>query len=161
MRSFWLPITAAPYFFLYGRDLLQAGYKKKDLFRVYALNLMLIPVNLGGVFKSVQQLLTKQKIPFCRTPKVMGRTVAPPFYVFSQYLILLYCASRSFADYRSGYLMHAMFASITAFVFLYIIVNFIGLRESIADIVYLRKQRLSTSEQNEQSVLADHLVQNK
>ena len=44
----WLPITALPYYWLYGRDLVLAGYRVRDLFRVYALNCMLIPVNLGG-----------------------------------------------------------------------------------------------------------------
>ena len=47
---FWLPLMAVPYFFLYGRDIIMAEYKIFDLLRVCTLNLMLIPVNLGGVF---------------------------------------------------------------------------------------------------------------
>ena len=45
----WLPLTAAPYFGLYTHDLRLAGYRAWDVVRVYALNLMLVPVNLGGV----------------------------------------------------------------------------------------------------------------
>ena len=78
LRIGWLPLTALPYYLLYGRDLVLAGYRWIDLFRVYALNLLLIPVNLGGVFKSLQQAVTRRTIPFSRTPKVAGRTTAPP-----------------------------------------------------------------------------------
>jgi hypothetical protein len=72
----WLPVTAIPYFTLYLRDLLLCGYRPGDLFRVYALQLLLIPVHLGGVLKSLQQARTGAKIPFGRTPKVVGRTAA-------------------------------------------------------------------------------------
>src|SRR5439155_224299 len=64
LRDPWLPLSAAPYFFLYARDLVRAGYRYADLLRVYALNLMLIPVNLGGVLKSLEQALTGRKTPF-------------------------------------------------------------------------------------------------
>jgi cellulose synthase/poly-beta-1,6-N-acetylglucosamine synthase-like glycosyltransferase len=160
LRNFWLPLTAIPYFFLYGRDLVHAGYKIRDLFRVYALNLMLIPVNLGGVFKSIQQLIAKQKIPFSRTPKVMGRTAVPPLYILSQYLFLLYCTSRSIADYQSGCWMHAVFVFVTAIFFVYILVNFIGLKESIIDLFCLQKQKLSTFEQCERPVVENLDVRN-
>ena len=76
----WIPLAATPYFVLYGRDLMQAGYRWTDLFRVYALSLLLIPVNLGGVFRSLQQAITGRKVPFVRTPKVVSRTPAPTLY---------------------------------------------------------------------------------
>ena len=84
----WIPLAATPYFLLYGRDLMQAGYRWTDLFRVYALNLLLIPVNLGGVFRSLQQALTGRKVPFVRTPKVVSRTPAPALYVVAAYVLL-------------------------------------------------------------------------
>ena len=135
LRCFWLPLTAVSYFFLYGRDLIMAGYKKFDLFRVYALNLMLIPVNLGGVFKSIHQLMRGHKIPFKRTPKIMGRTMAPASYVLSQYLILFYCAYIIIVDCLSGRWMHAVFAFTTALLFIYIVVKFVGLKESKEDLI--------------------------
>jgi hypothetical protein len=121
---------------------------------------MLIPVNLGGVFKSIQQLIAKQKIPFSRTPKVMGRTAVPPLYILSQYLFLLYCTSRSIADYQSGCWMHAVFVFVTAIFFVYILVNFIGLKESIIDLFCLQKQKLSTFEQCERPVVENLDVRN-
>ncbi len=140
LRCFWLPLTAVPYFFFYGRDLIMAGYKIFDLFRVYALNLMLIPVNLGGVFKSIHQLMTGQKIPFKRTPKVMGRTTAPASYVLFQYLILLYGAYSIIVDCLSGRWLHAVFAFITTLFFVYIVVKFVGLKESKKDLLYIGKR---------------------
>ena len=51
------------------------GYRPvRDLIRVYALNLLLIPVHLTGAVTSVRQALAGTKIPFRRTPKVSGRT---------------------------------------------------------------------------------------
>src|SRR5262249_51795827 len=80
--------TALPYFTLYARDLRSSGYRPADVLRVFALNLMLIPVNLGGVFLSIRQAWTKEKSPFGRTPKVQGRTAAPPRYLMAEALIL-------------------------------------------------------------------------
>lgn len=80
-RSIVLPLTALPYYVLYGRDLRLNGYRFGDLLDVYALNLLLIPVNLGGVLKSIHQGLTGASTPFARTPKVSGRTSAPRLYV--------------------------------------------------------------------------------
>lgn len=78
LRNYWLPLTALPYFALYGRDMVLLGYKWWDLLRVYALNLLLIPVNLGGVVKSLQQAVTGRQTPFGRTPKVVHRTATWP-----------------------------------------------------------------------------------
>lgn len=47
------------YFYLYARDLIILGYRFTDLFRVYALNLLLIPVNVAGTLKSIQQARIK------------------------------------------------------------------------------------------------------
>ena len=89
LRSIWLPLAAAPYFLLYGRDLVRAGYSWKDLFGVYALNLLLFPVHLGGVLKSLQQAVTGRKTAFGRTPKVTTRTAAPPLYVWAVVSLLV------------------------------------------------------------------------
>jgi cellulose synthase (UDP-forming) len=74
MRTPWLPLAAVPYFALYARDLRMLGYRRSDVIRVYALNLMLVPVHLSGVFKSIIQAATGRKVAFARTPKVTGRT---------------------------------------------------------------------------------------
>src|SRR5829696_1468203 len=68
----WLPLTAIPYFYLYARDLSLGGRRFWDVLAVYAFNLMLIPIQLGGVVKSLHQAITGAKTPFSRTPKVLG-----------------------------------------------------------------------------------------
>jgi len=71
----WMLIAALPYFALYTRDLANIGYRPfRDLFRVYALNLLLIPIHLTGAVTSMQQAIAGTKIPFRRTPKISGRT---------------------------------------------------------------------------------------
>jgi cellulose synthase (UDP-forming) len=134
LRSIWLPLTALPYYFFYGRDLVQSGYKTSDLFRVYALNLLLLPVNLGGVFKSLHQAWTGQKIPFGRTPKVMGRTAAPALYHVSGLLLLGYCFTDSLVASTNSLWFHALFAFVNAVFFAYAVLNYVGLEESIKDI---------------------------
>jgi len=58
------------------------GYYFNEIIYVMGLNLLLIPVNLAGVLKSIQQALTGKQTPFCRTPKVLNRTAVPGIYVF-------------------------------------------------------------------------------
>ncbi|MCL2639558.1 MAG: glycosyltransferase [Phycisphaerales bacterium] len=128
LRSLWFPLTCVPYFMLYGRDLMHAGYRFTDLFRVYALNLLLVPVNLGGVFKSVQQALAHKKIPFSRTPKVSGRTAAPMAYLLVTLILILYCLTGSMIDFIYMRWFHAAFALGNATFLVYALVVFIGLR---------------------------------
>ncbi|MEQ1793073.1 MAG: N,N-dimethylformamidase beta subunit family domain-containing protein [Nitrospira sp.] len=75
LMSPWMPLAALPYFALYTRDLKNMGYRPfRDLLRVYALNLLLIPIHLTGALTSMQQAIAGTKIPFRRTPKISGRT---------------------------------------------------------------------------------------
>lgn len=60
-----------------GSDLRACGHRFSDIFRIYGFNLVLLPVNLAGVLKSIQQAFTGEKIPFARTPKARNRTAAP------------------------------------------------------------------------------------
>ena len=79
LTSVWLPLTALPYFLLYGRDLSLMGYDGcRDLFRVYALNLLLIPIHLSGACKSLRQKLTGQKTPFQQNPEGKRQNQGPP-----------------------------------------------------------------------------------
>ncbi len=136
MQTVWLPLAALPYYFLYGLDLLRNGYRKGDILRVYALNLMLLPVNLGGVFKSLQQAWTGKKIPFSRTPKVQGRTRSPALYVMAEYFILAYCFLRSLEDLFHGRWTHAAFSIVNGVFFAYAVTYFIGWKESREDLVH-------------------------
>jgi cellulose synthase (UDP-forming) len=130
----WLPLTALPYYWMYGRDMILAGYRVLDLFRVYALNFMLIPVNLGGVFKSIQQGVTGKQIPFSRTPKVRGRTAAPAGYILAGYALMLFCFSRGLWEVLGDRWLPASFFVGSALVLLYAIAAFIGFQASWEDL---------------------------
>jgi cellulose synthase/poly-beta-1,6-N-acetylglucosamine synthase-like glycosyltransferase len=139
--SWWLPLTALPYFLLYARDLRYSGYEKAaDLIRVYALNLLLIPVNLGGVFKSLQQALTGRRTPFGRTPKVSGRTAAPALYLIAEFALLTFWLAGCGVEVHARHWVTASFSLANALLLVYAIHAFIGLRTSLDDIrIGLRK----------------------
>lgn len=134
IQSAWLPLTAAPYFWLYRRDLLHLGYKGGDIVRVYALNLLLIPVNLGGVIKSIQQAMLRTKVPFVRTPKVDGRTAAPALYLMLEYLLVAHWLVGAGVDIFNDRWSHGLFAAANAALLFYAVYYFIGLRESREDL---------------------------
>jgi cellulose synthase/poly-beta-1,6-N-acetylglucosamine synthase-like glycosyltransferase len=133
MNSPWLPLTALPYFLLYWRDLVRIGYRRSDILRVYALNLLLIPVNLAGVLKSLQQGLTGRRVPFGRTPKVTGRTVAPNWAALSLWGLLAWCLIAAGFDVAAGRWVHAGFALMTGTALGYALVAFVGLQASVED----------------------------
>ncbi len=134
IKTVWLPLTALPYYWLYGRDLVLCGYRVSDLLRVYALNLLLIPVNLGGVIKSLQQAITRQKIPFGRTPKIKGRTATSPLYIIAAYTLLALWLISAQGDLVSGRVIQGAFALLNAVIVFYAIAAFIGFRASWDDI---------------------------
>jgi cellulose synthase/poly-beta-1,6-N-acetylglucosamine synthase-like glycosyltransferase len=111
MRTLWLPLTAVPYYLLYTRDLRLLGYRSADVLRVYALNLVLIPVNLVGVLGSVWQALTGSKAAFGRTPKLLGRTPVPAIYLVAQAGIGLQWLLRVASDLLQHRPLHATLAS--------------------------------------------------
>ncbi|RPJ43779.1 MAG: glycosyltransferase [Candidatus Latescibacterota bacterium] len=135
MRAPFLPLTAVPYFWLYARDLRRNGYRASDVFRVYALNLMLLFVNLAGVFRSLQQALADRKVPFGRTPKIQGRTSAPAFHVLAVSAITGYCLLGFVTDGISGRYAHAFFSLMNGMIFLYALRWFLGFREAIEDLL--------------------------
>jgi hypothetical protein len=145
IKTVWLPLTALPYFLLYARDLILCGYKISDLLRVYALNLLLIPVNLAGVLKSLQQGVMKKKIPFGRTPKVQDRTAVSPLYISLAYLFFLQWVVGAGFDLSSGYIAHAVFASINAAFLLYALQTYIGYKNSWQDFSIVFEKRPITA----------------
>jgi len=112
-----------------------AGYRGSDLGRVYALNLLLIPVNLAGVFRSLQQVITGRKAAFGRTPKVESRTAIPPLHVLAQGLFLVYLGQATVFDFLQGHYSHALFALGNCAIYGYGISCFLGWRASWADLL--------------------------
>ncbi len=129
----WVPIAVAPYFLLYARDLTQIGYRWSDTLRVYALNLLLLPVNIGGVFKSLQQAITGRKTPFARTPKIAERTAVPMLYAAAPPLLLgLWLAGAGVSAWQ-GYPTLAACGLVNAAFLAYAIRTYIGWKECCED----------------------------
>lgn len=133
-RTWFLPFTAVPYFVFYGLDIRALGHRWSDLLRVYALNVALIPVHLGGVLASIRQAITGWKAPFGRTPKVCARTSMPGIYVVSIFGLSLYCIVSAFFDAAAAHWAHAAFALINGLFLTYAAVVFVGLRPAAEDV---------------------------
>jgi cellulose synthase (UDP-forming) len=128
-------LAALPYFFAMASDLKYCGYKRSDVFRIYGFNLILLPVNLAGVLKSLQQALTGKKIPFARTPKVKDRTIAPLLYVVSPLLIVAFSVFTLWRDVAAQNWGNAAFAAFNTIVALWAIKAYIGIRNTLTDTV--------------------------
>jgi len=134
MFSIWVPLAAIPYQIVYCCDLKLAGYGRRDLLRVYALNMMLIPVYLGGTLQSLRQAFTGAKTSFVRTPKVAGRTSTQLLYLLSLYGIFFWCLFLFAKDVAGGRFFHMVFTALNSAAYLYGISSFVGLRESWEDL---------------------------
>jgi cellulose synthase/poly-beta-1,6-N-acetylglucosamine synthase-like glycosyltransferase len=126
-------LAALPYFLAMASDLKYCGYKRSDVFRIYGFNLILLPVNLAGVLKSLQQALTGKKIPFARTPKVKNRTVAPLLYVITPLIIIGFSVFTLMRDVEAHNWANAAFAGFNAFVATWATIAYIGIGGTIAD----------------------------
>lgn len=104
------------------------------MLRIYALNLLLLPVNLGGVLKSLEQAATGKRIPFGRTPKVSGRTGMPALYVLAEYGLVALCLALLFDDFHSQRWNSAVFHLGNGLILVYAIGSFVGLRASLDDL---------------------------
>jgi len=126
-------LTALPYFISMGLDLRESGYLFSDILRIYGLNLILLPVNLAGVLKSIQQGITGSKIPFARTPKVSGRTAAPAIYVAIPFIIVGFSILTVYRNVGEENWGNAIFAAFNALMATWAIIAFIGLWTSLVD----------------------------
>ncbi|NBO17729.1 MAG: glycosyl transferase [Proteobacteria bacterium] len=131
----WLPLGALPYFILYARDLRYNGYRMRDLVSVYALNLLLVPVNMGGVLKSLHQGIAGHKIPFGRTPKISGRTSIPALYCFAELALPVYCLGACAWDVWHARWAHAAFALFNGALFFYGLFRLIGIKDMLRDML--------------------------
>jgi cellulose synthase/poly-beta-1,6-N-acetylglucosamine synthase-like glycosyltransferase len=126
-------LAALPYFLAMASDLKYCGYKRSDVLRIYGFNLILLPVNLAGVLKSLEQALTGKKIPFARTPKVKDRTIAPLLYVTTPLFIVGFSIFTLWRDTVAHNWGNAAFAAFNAFVATWAIIAYIGLFNTLTD----------------------------
>ena len=134
LLSPFVVLAALPYFLAMASDLKYCGYKRSDILRIYGFNLILLPVNLAGVLKSLQQALSSKKIPFARTPKVKDRTVSPMLYVVAPLLIVGFSLFTLWRDTMAGNWGNAAFAGFNAFVAAWAILAYIGIWNTLVDV---------------------------
>ncbi|MET0976747.1 MAG: glycosyltransferase family 2 protein [Leifsonia sp.] len=127
-------LAALPYFLAMASDLHYAGYRRTDVLRIYGFNLIMLPVNLAGVMKSMQQALTGKKIPFVRTPKVKDRTAAPLLYVVMPFVIVGFSLFTFWRDVSAENWGNAAFAAFNAVLATWAIVAYIGIGNALVDI---------------------------
>lgn len=142
--GFWLPLSMAPLALLYMYDLKKAGYTPFEFPRVYAFNLMMMPIVMGGVFKSIQQIVTGQKIPFGRTPKITGRTAAPALYCWLEVALGAYFVHLTMHYAAQGAWAGATFSFVNSALFIYALVRFIGIRAIAEDTTVAIRERWRT-----------------
>ncbi|KAB1641017.1 glycosyltransferase [Gulosibacter chungangensis] len=127
-------IGALPYFLAMASDLRYSGYKRSDIFRIYGFNLILLPVNLAGVLKSMQQGLTGRKIPFARTPKVKDRTSSPMLYIIAPLVIIIYSVLVAWRSWYDGSWWTLGFSAFNAVCGTWAFLSNIGVRPAVVDV---------------------------
>lgn len=127
-------LISLPYFWLYGRDLSHHGYSFFDIFKVVSLNLLLFPINCAGVIKSMHQAWTGKHTPFCRTPKVAGRTSVPKIYNILTIIFVGWAlVALVWNIIHGGWIQTALFCLFMVFPILYGTVAFMGWKNMLED----------------------------
>lgn len=134
LLSPFVVLAALPYFMAMASDLKYCGYKRTDVLRIYGFNLIMLPVQLAGVLKSIQQSLSGKKIPFARTPKVKNRTVSPMLYVIAPLLIVAFSVFTGWRDVNAENWGNAAFSAFNAIVATWAILAYIGIGGTLKDI---------------------------
>jgi hypothetical protein len=127
-------LAAAPYFIAMAMDLKACRYRYSDIFLIYGFNLILLPVNLVGTFKSLQQAVTTKKIPFARTPKVKNRTATAWQYLLAPLFIVGFSLFTMWRNIEGENWGNAAFAGFNAFTASWAIVAYIGIKNMIVDL---------------------------
>ncbi len=127
-------LAALPYFAAMSSDLRRCGYQRMDIFRVYGFNLILLPVNLAGVIKSIQQAITGRRIPFARTPKVANRTATPLMFAFTPFLIIGWSVWTAWRGFENQFWGNFVFGAFNAATATYALVALVGVRFALIDV---------------------------
>jgi cellulose synthase/poly-beta-1,6-N-acetylglucosamine synthase-like glycosyltransferase len=127
-------LAAAPYFIAMAMDLRYCGYKYSDILRIYGFNLILLPINLAGTLKSLQQAITTKKIPFARTPKVKNRTATGWWYLIAPLLIIGFSIITLWRNIEGQNWGNAAFAGFNAFAATWAVISYIGIHNMLVDL---------------------------
>lgn len=143
--SAWVGLALLPYLYLHGRDLTRMGYEWFDLFRIFALNIVLLPVVLGGVIKSMEQIFLGTKTPFARTPKIAHRTAVPVVYLLAP-LALAACSASYLYEYLLLDLRGQVFPAFWSFIALsYAVISYIRIGPLFVDLMSATSRQLDSA----------------
>ena len=137
-----LVAIVAPYFLAMASDLRYCGYRRRDVVWIYALNLLLLAVNITGTIASLIQLLTGGKGTFVRTPKVRNRTRTALWFALVPYLLLVLVALIVAVDAQRHHWLNATFVGLNGLCLLLGVVFLMGVVGSLSDILYQAFQML-------------------
>jgi len=102
--------------------------------RVYALNLLLVPVSIHGVFNSFRQWWTGRKPLSRRTPKICERTGIPIPHLLALGLIPLATMAAAILDLVAGGISVALIGVLNAIILAIGAIQFVGVRDSFEDV---------------------------
>ncbi|MBY0355551.1 MAG: hypothetical protein K2Q12_07450 [Rickettsiales bacterium] len=144
MHSPWLLLYPLPCLIVQLRILKMEGYRYSDAPRLMALGVMLGPVIMGGVLKSLQQAITGRKIPFARTPKIPERTSAPALYALIELALPILMFYLTYRYILTGSWAQASFTLINGVAAMYALIFLMGIRPTFVDVVAGMRARVRT-----------------
>lgn len=134
MVTVWLPLLAVPYYCLLVADLRMCGYRASDLQDVYALNMLLIPILVGGTLLSLAQGLTGRKAVFKRTPKVADRTSMPLRYLLACYALFGFAFYWMVENLATDHHFHAFISTVVAASLFHGLTKLVPIKAQLEDI---------------------------
>jgi cellulose synthase (UDP-forming) len=144
----WLVLATIPYYVLYASDLERCGYRWFDVFRMYSFNLLLIPVSIAGMLKSLRQAVTGERSPFTRTPKVPSRTAAPAIYTLIPVFAAPWLIYVALAGFVHGSYTFLAFGSINVAAVIYALASFIRFKNGWEDVRASLSMKLDAARAN-------------
>ena len=129
-------LTATPYFAAMTLDLRRVGYRKRDIFHIYGLNLLLLPINMVGTLESLVQIVGGHKLAFARTPKVQNRTPSPLTFVTIPLVLTVWSIWTLKNDVLAGDWIHFGLTVVTLVTLISACLRFIGARHMVTDIAF-------------------------
>lgn len=129
-----LILITLPYFVEMASDLRHLGYRRRDVLRIYGLNLLLLPVNLAGTIASIVQALTGRKGRFVRTPKVNTHTRAPALFILAPLVIVIGAGAVAVRAGGAADWGTAAFAGFTSLAAAWAFARLIGIRRALGDL---------------------------
>jgi cellulose synthase/poly-beta-1,6-N-acetylglucosamine synthase-like glycosyltransferase len=142
----WLVPAALAYALMYARDLAYGGYRWSDALRVYALQLLLIPLHLGTALSVLHRTWTD------RTPALPGaddgpeRDATSPWYHLAVFGLVVFWFTGAAIDLTSRHWLHGVIGAVNAAFLLYAAAGYVGFRAGLDDLQHAvrRRQRAQT-----------------